>query len=108
MITFTLTDDGAFVAGDYSTGLTCYAYPTSANATRARRNPKGAAEDMLRHQFACTLHDRGPYDKANWKRLSDAGAVSDAQVAAGVAPKRVGNFATLDETEQFLRSCTNA
>ena len=46
-IMYHLDSDGGFSAGDTDTGITAYAYPTSAYANRAKRDPEKVARDML-------------------------------------------------------------
>lgn len=55
-----LDSRGGFTCGDTSTGRASYAYPTSDCATRARRDPHGAAVDMLKRcdEFCAIFCDR--------------------------------------------------
>lgn len=65
-------EDGGFIVGDYSTNATDYAYPTSPNAQRARRDAVATAVAMLDAENAVY---RGyppivrEYDARNWRKL---------------------------------------
>lgn len=69
-LVYKMLADGGFVVGDTETRLTGYAYPTSTNATLARKSPDRAATDIMSRQFPTTMHDRSDYDARNWVRLS--------------------------------------
>lgn len=71
MIIHAILSDGAFVAGCTSSGLTCYAYPTSTSALAARREPNAIAEEMIGRQLEnpCLDH-RAEYDRRNWARIN--------------------------------------
>lgn len=51
-ISYKLLPDGGFVCGERVTGLTAYAYPTSTNATKARKEPLKVAQAMLAAEYA--------------------------------------------------------
>jgi hypothetical protein len=72
MLKFNHTPDGAFVAGDTTTGITCYAYPTSEHATKAKKNPLKVAEAMILGEML-SLHesaDGKDYDARNWAQIA--------------------------------------
>lgn len=77
MIRFHLDTDGGFTAGDTSTGLTAYAYPSSTHATRAKRDPLGVAAEMMASEvpscriLACVVES----DVHNWSRLDRAAGI---------------------------------
>lgn len=66
MIKWRLTHDGAFVVGDTVTGLTVYSYPSSPNATDARRIPERVARDAIKSATPFANLDRADYDRRNW------------------------------------------
>lgn len=75
-IYFAMLSSGAFVAGDSSTKITSYAYPTSIFADGAKKNPEKVAQEMLKEELR-SLHigDLGQsYDRGNWKLIHDATA----------------------------------
>jgi hypothetical protein len=81
-IVYRLLDDGGFVAGDTATEHTCYAYPTSDSATKAKRNPAQIAIQMMAHENAFRPTVRNfvrvhasiaESDARNWKRLNEKG-----------------------------------
>lgn len=47
MIRYLHQPDGGFLAGDTSTGIAAYAYPTSTHGSMARRDPGRAARAMV-------------------------------------------------------------
>ena len=49
-------DLGGFIVGDTSNGITCFAYPTSTNSTRARKNPDKVANEMMQREVAARKH----------------------------------------------------
>ena len=78
MIVYKLLPDGAFIVGDTETRNTSYAYPTSTNATQAKRKPVKVAAEMT--ERANRLAECVPskfakeYDARNWERLGAAQA----------------------------------
>jgi hypothetical protein len=75
LIVHTFTQDGAFVAGDTVSRLTCYAYPSSTHALRARKAPYMIAERMVSGERASPT--RADYDARNWARLNAAPILAD-------------------------------
>ena len=72
-IVFKMLDDGGFVAGDRGSGMTSYAYPSSPDATVAKKYPKAVAEDMLgseRMDFRAIPAIK-EYDRKNWETLGE-------------------------------------
>jgi hypothetical protein len=72
MILHKRLDDGAFVAGDTVSGRTCYAYPTSEHARKARRGASAVAEKMMVAENALGAwrdQNAKDYDARNWARL---------------------------------------
>ena len=74
-VIFKLCRDGSFVAGDTATGHTSYAYPTTPNATQAKRRPAKVAAEMIERANAyarhCTASIVAEYDARNFVRLND-------------------------------------
>ena len=77
---WTITADGAFICGDLDSQVTSYSYPTSPNATKAKRIARRGVPAMMR--FACRIlrveqaNHRGPteiaaqHDARNWRRIN--------------------------------------
>jgi len=65
-----LTDDGAFVCGDRTTGTTAYAYPTSEHASNAKRHARATAAKMLAGENAragrSNIKDIHCWDLRHW------------------------------------------
>jgi hypothetical protein len=76
---YRLLPDGAFVAGDTSTGRTAYAYPTSDHATQAKRQPERVAREMVdrENSFGAWRDAKGgrvacdEFDARQWARLNN-------------------------------------
>lgn len=68
--------DGGFIAGDTTSLMTCYAYPTSPHARKAKRSAdmagRVAREMIAGEQRHGAQHER-VYDERNWKRLNYKG-----------------------------------
>ena len=75
MIVHTMLADGGFVAGDTVSRLTCYAYPSSTSATRAKKAPYTIAKEMVAGERASS--NRADYDARNWARLNAAPILED-------------------------------
>ena len=78
MITYDFGKDGSFVAGDTETSITAYAYPTSPQATKAKKSPLKVAKEMInlelevswtRKEGAPAWESAREYDARNWRRL---------------------------------------
>lgn len=73
MIVFRLEPDGGFVAGDTETRRTSYAYPSSPNATLARKLPERIAGEMIasanRFAASCPNAQIEEYDARMWASL---------------------------------------
>jgi hypothetical protein len=73
-IIYTFDDDGAFIAGDTATGRTCYAYPTSTHATKAKKIPQRVAREMMRSENRLgAWRDSPEYFERDYRWLSYAG-----------------------------------
>lgn len=72
---YSLANDGSFTTGDSETGLTCYAFPTSSHATKAKRMPLAVAGEMMRNDNGMDYARKSlavkHYDRVNWKRIHD-------------------------------------
>jgi hypothetical protein len=72
-----LDAQGGFTVGDTDTGRTRYAYPTSAHAKWAARNPDREAAMMIAsaNRYAGpNARETADYDARNWLRLNAATA----------------------------------
>lgn len=78
MIVHAHDKEGAFICGDTATGITCYSYPSSANAQQARKVPDKIAKLALANQTRHGFTSEIDYDARNWRRLDIAGLVPDA------------------------------
>ena len=79
IVRYHLDSDGGFTCGDCISGHTSYAYPTSTNATKARKRPELVAKDMLfREGFGRGSKDPRmiqiyeDYDRRHWAKLDAA------------------------------------
>ncbi|MBB4200600.1 hypothetical protein CCR94_18260 [Rhodoblastus sphagnicola] len=79
---WTITDDGAFICGDFDSRVTSYSYPTSPNAEKAKRLARRGIPAVKK--FAVRVIDtatrsrvgcerEAEYDARNWRRIN-AGA----------------------------------
>ncbi len=55
-ILYKFDQNGGFVVGDTETGLTSYAYPTSAAANRAKRDGGRVATSMMANEWPLDRH----------------------------------------------------
>lgn len=71
MIRFKLDSNGGFVAGDTTTGVTVYAYPSSTHAVKARKDAKGTAREMIEAErpYLHTSEYSRQYDSRNWETI---------------------------------------
>lgn len=69
MIIWRIEPDGGFRAGDTTTRLTSYAFPTSMLADMAIKSPDAAAFLMLQDQSPAP--DRSGFDSDNWLLLTE-------------------------------------
>lgn len=72
MVVFIFDEDGAFIAGDTRTNVTSYAYPSSANASQAKRAPIKVAAEMIKRENAYGRHGfthEIDGDHRNWVKL---------------------------------------
>jgi len=66
-VVYKMQADGGFLAGDMDSGIACYAYPTSNNATQAKETPQRVAEKMIRNELALKFrHDLTRQRDAMW------------------------------------------
>ncbi|PPQ35583.1 hypothetical protein SAMN06265338_12613 [Rhodoblastus acidophilus] len=75
-----ITEDGAFICGDFDSRVTSYSYPTSPNAEKAKRLAQRGIPAIMK--FACRVlrvaqaSHRGtpeitaPHDARNWRRIN--------------------------------------
>lgn len=76
-IVYTFDRDGGFIAGDTKTKVTSYAYPSSANASHAKRAPDRVAAEMMKSENAYGRHGfthEIDGDHRNWTKLDMATA----------------------------------
>ncbi|MCW2242223.1 hypothetical protein [Azospirillum canadense] len=87
------TPEGGFLAGDTETGLTSYAYPTSSDATKAKRNPAKVAAEMMANETASSrraVPDAAARDAEWMGRLREHNATKAAMNAA--APRMLATL----------------
>jgi len=70
MIIYNFDSNGGFTACNTETGLSAYAYPTSDNATQAKREPDTVACAMMANEENWTNSRFVEKDAANCARLT--------------------------------------
>lgn len=68
-------DDGSFTCGDAMSRVTSYSYPTSPNASAARKgDAHDLAQSILKHEaeMRCGMAHEAEYDARNWARIDAA------------------------------------